>query len=204
MTAPRAIVFDLGGVVVDWQPERLIGSVAEDEATRARVRRDIFAHDDWLDLDRGTLAHADAVRRFAQRSGLDEACVDALLARVAASLVPKADTLALMAELRAAAHPLYFLSNMAQTSFTHLERSYDFWSHFAGGVVSYRVGMLKPEPAIFERLLQEYGLRAPDCVFVDDLQPNVDAAAALGFAGIRFTSARACANALRGILGAKL
>jgi putative hydrolase of the HAD superfamily len=204
MSGPRPIVFDLGGVVVDWQPERLIAAAAADDATRARVRSDIFAHADWLDLDRGTLEHGDAVRRFAARSGLAEPAVEALLARVAESLVPKADTLALLAELRATGHRLYFLSNMARTSFAHLERSYDFWQHFSGGVVSYRVRMLKPEAAIFEHLLREYGLRARDCVFVDDLQPNVDAAAALGFAGVRFTCAGDCARALSDILRATL
>lgn len=202
MSEARPIVFDLGGVVVDWQPERLIASAADDEETRARVRSGIFAHADWLDLDRGTLEHADAVRRFADRSGLPAAAVDALLTRVAESLVPKADTLALIEELRAAGHPLYFLSNMARTSFAHLERSYDFWRHFAGGVVSYRVRMLKPEPAIFEHLLREYGLRARECVFIDDLQANVDAAAALGFAGVRFTCAGDCAQALSDLLRA--
>jgi putative hydrolase of the HAD superfamily len=197
MNATRAVVFDLGCVVVDWQPEQLIATVAHDAATRARVRGGIFEHADWHALDRGTLSEAEAVQRFARRTGLDTAQVSALLERVAPSLAPKNDTLALIRALRAAGHALYYLSNMAHRSFDYLQRHYDYWSAFAGGVVSCRVGLLKPEPAMYRRLLDGYGLAAAETAFIDDLQPNVDAAAALGMIAIRFTGAADCARALR-------
>jgi putative hydrolase of the HAD superfamily len=200
MTPARAVVFDLGGVVVDWQPERLIATAAPDAATRERVRREIFEHPDWLELDRGTLGHDDAIRRFAARSGLDESRVAALLVRVPPSLIPRPDTLALLRALHAGGHALYYLSNMGEPSFGHLERSHDFWPLFAGGIVSCRVRLLKPEAAIFDRLLQQYGLAARATVFIDDLQRNVDAAAALGLTAIRFTSAAQCEQALRAFL----
>ena len=82
--------------------------------------------------------------------------VAALLDRVAPSLTPKEDTLDLIRELRAGGHPLYFLSNMASTSIAYLERTQDFWPLFDGGIVSCRVSLLKPEAAMFERLLTQY------------------------------------------------
>lgn len=194
---PRAIVFDLGRVVVEWRPDRLVEHLRPDETLRAHVRREIFEHDDWLALDRGTLEHADAVRRFAMRTGLAERTIGELMDLVAPSLTPKPDTLALMRTLHGAGHPLYYLSNMAQKSIEHLERSHDYWNLFRGGVASCRERLLKPEPAIFECLLARYGLRAQDTVFIDDMQANVDAAAALGITAIVFTDAASCERALR-------
>ena len=199
MSTPRPVVFDLGRVVVEWRPDRLIEYLRPDDALRARVRREIFDHDDWLALDRGTLEHADAVPRFAERTGLAARDIGALMDLVAPSLTPKPDTLALMRALHEAGHPLYYLSNMARMSIEHLERSHDYWSLFRGGVASCREGLLKPEPAIFECLLKRYGLRASETVFIDDMQANVDAAAAVGITGIRFTDAASCAGALKAL-----
>jgi putative hydrolase of the HAD superfamily len=102
-----------------------------------------------------------------------------------------------MRALHAAGHPLYYLSNMARTSIEHLESTHDYWSLFRGGVVSCRVRLLKPEPAIFECLLSRYGLRASETVFIDDMQANIDSAAALGITAIRFVDAASCELALR-------
>ena len=204
LRAPRPIVFDLGGVVVEWLPERLLARMVKDEQTRARLRQDILGHDDWLALDRGTLAADEAVRRFVARTGLDHALITELLDAVAPSLVPKEDTLALMRELRAGGHPLYYLSNMAHAWFDYIERHRDFWSLFDGGAVSCRVGLLKPEPAIFEYLLAQYGLRASEAIFIDDIPENVEAAKTLGISAVRFTGARECAQALRALPGVSM
>ena len=197
MSTPRPVVFDLGRVVVEWRPDTLIASLGANEPVRARLRREIFQHDDWLALDRGTLDHEDAVARFAHRTGVGEEQIGALLALVAPSLTPKADTLALMRALQASGHPLYYLSNMARTSIEYLERTHEYWALFSGGVVSCRELLLKPEPAIYRCLLDRYGLRAADTIFIDDNQANVDAAAALGITAIQFTDAASCERVLR-------
>jgi len=196
---PRPIVFDLGGVVVEWLPERLLERIVADAQMRSSVRKDILGHDDWLELDRGTLEADEAVRRFVERTGIDRELIRELLDAVAPSLVPKEDTLALMRALRGAGHPLYYLSNMAHAWFDYIERNLNFWPLFEGGIVSCRVGLLKPEPAIFEHLLAQYGLRASDTIFIDDIPENVAVAAALGIRAIRFTDARECEQALRAL-----
>jgi putative hydrolase of the HAD superfamily len=201
--APRPIVFDLGGVVVEWLPERLLERFIADVQMRASVRKEILGHDDWLALDRGTLEADEAVKRFVGRTGIDRALICELLDAVAPSLVPKEDTLGLIRALRAAGHPLYYLSNMAHAGFDWIERHRDFWALFDGGVVSCRVGMLKPEPAIFQHMLAKYGLPPNDAVFIDDVPENVAAATALGMSAIRFTDAPACARALRALSGVR-
>jgi hypothetical protein len=95
------IVFDLGGVVVTWEPEVIIAQVFADPAVQALVRTEIFGHADWLALDRGTLLRQDAIARAVQRTGLSEADVAALLRQVPPALVAIAETVDLLYRLKA-------------------------------------------------------------------------------------------------------
>jgi putative hydrolase of the HAD superfamily len=190
------VVFDLGGVVVAWNPEAIVASAVKDPALRPLARREIIDHPDWLAMDRGTLSLEEAVRRGTARSGLPEPLVRFLIESVAPSLVANPETVALMRRVRDAGHRLYCLSNMPVESMAHLEATYDFWNLFSGIVISARIGHCKPEPAIYEHLLETYDLVPHDTIFVDDMQPNLDAAASFGIRTIRFRSVAQCSQEL--------
>ena len=191
------IVFDLGGVVLTWQPDAIIASAFDDPAARATVRREILDHPDWHELDRGTLPRPEVIRRAAQRTGLPEAEVDAFLRRVPLALVPIPESVDLLHCVKAAGHPLYCLSNMHVASIEHLERSCSFWPVFEGIVISCRVRLCKPEPAIYRHLLDTHGLAGADTVFIDDVDANLAAAAAFGIRTVRFEHAAQCERELR-------
>ncbi|HJV12065.1 MAG TPA: hypothetical protein VJ690_11225, partial [Burkholderiales bacterium] len=80
------LVFDLGGVVVRWDPKAIIDGVFKDENTKARVRQAVFEHADWLELDRGTLGREQAIERAAKRSGIAAEDIKRLLHAVPPSL----------------------------------------------------------------------------------------------------------------------
>lgn len=191
------IVFDLGGVVVTWEPRRLIALLFDDPASREAVLDRVIGHPDWLELDRGTLAPRDAARRAASRTGLPETEIARLLDAVPASLVPIRGTVELMRRLKAAGHRLYCLSNMQFASIEHLEREHDFWDVFTGRVVSCRIGLCKPEPGVYAYLLDTHGIRATDTVFIDDVPANLAAAEEFGIRTVRFESAAQCERDLR-------
>jgi len=193
------VVFDLGGVVVRWQPDRLIASVFDAPEVRAAVRREIIDHPDWLALDRGVLAKDDAVVRAVQRTGLAADQVESLLDSVPASLVVMPDTVALMRRVRAHGHALYCLSNMQQASIAYLEREHDYWDVCIGAVISSRIQLIKPEPAVYAYLLQTFGLRGEETVFIDDTAVNLPPAQALGIKTIRFENAAQCERELRAL-----
>ena len=194
------IVFDLGGVVVDWQPDALIAASFADPEARARVRREVLDHPDWLALDRGTLSRPAAIRRAAQRTGIASDRVAAFFAAIPAALTPMPASVALLQRVHATGQPLYCLSNMHVASIEHLEANHDFFALFSGRIVSCRVATIKPEAAIYRHLLDDYALTATDSVFIDDVAVNLDAAAQFGMQTIRFTDAPQCAAALR-VLG---
>jgi putative hydrolase of the HAD superfamily len=190
------LVFDLGGVVVRWDPDAIVAGVFSDPGVRARVKADIFGHADWLELDRGTLGRDEAIARAAKRSGVAAGEIKRLLHAVPPSLVVFPETVELLRRLKRKGHPLYCLSNMHFASIEYLEKKETFWDVFNGAVISCRLQLCKPEPDIYKHLLQTYGLRADETLFIDDVQKNLDSAARLGIRTLRFENAAQCEREL--------
>jgi len=193
------LVFDLGGVVVRWNPDAIIAGVFSDSGIRARVKADVFSHPDWLELDRGTLEPEDAIASAARRLGVPLDDIRRLLLAVPPSLTVFADTVDLLYRLKRVGYPLYCLSNMHFASIEYLESRHTFWDVFDARVISCRLKLCKPERAIYEHLLQTYALDARETVFIDDVQKNLDAAAELGIRTLRFENAAQCERELRAL-----
>jgi putative hydrolase of the HAD superfamily len=181
----RNVIFDFGGVLVTWRPQEIIDSFYSDPTLRESLRAHAFQHDDWLEMDRGTLDEAAVVRRSAARMRRPVAELNAMFDHLRAALVPIAPTVALVEELRGRGYKLYGLSNMSETIFAYLKSRYSFFALFDGIVVSAAVKHLKPEPGIYEQLRAHHGLDFAESVFLDDMPQNVEAARRLGLRAIR-------------------
>lgn len=190
-----AIIFDLGRVVVSWDPVGIVRSVRGEHGAEQLAER-LFNHPDWLEVDRGTLSLHTMARQAEHRTGLSAAENLAILQAVPASLVPDPAMLSLIESLHGAGHTLYALSNMGHASIDWLEQHQPFWRFFSGKVVSARVRMMKPEPDIYRYLLVSFDLQAEQCLFIDDSPANVAAAQALGIGGLVFTDAYSCRQQL--------
>jgi HAD superfamily hydrolase (TIGR01509 family) len=197
----KNVIFDVGGVLLDWNPGRILEGYYADAAERAAMKQAIFLHADWLELDRGALSESALLERIATRARRPVPELANLFEVVRASLQPKTDTLALLASLAARQVPLYCLSNMPPGTFAYLRGRFEFWELFDGIVISGEINMVKPQPEIFEYLLNRHGLSAADTVFIDDHPPNVEAAQALGLHTVLFQDARQCEAALREFVG---
>ncbi|MCW0504544.1 HAD family hydrolase [Aeromonas piscicola] len=189
-----AIIFDLGRVVVSWDPVAIVRSVRGPDDAEALAER-LFNHPDWLEVDRGTLSLHTMARQAQGRTGLPAAQNLAILQAVPASLLPDPAMLTLIETLHGAGHTLYALSNMGHASIDWLEQ-HAFWRFFSGKVVSARVRMMKPEPDIYRYLLVSFDLKAEECLFIDDSPANVAAAQALGIGGLVFTDVPSCRQQL--------
>ena len=193
------IVFDLGGVVVRYDRTALLADLYVDPAIHAAVSAGIEEHLNWTEMDRGTLPEPEAIARAAQRSGVSPSEFARFMERMAVAWTPIPETVDLLYRLRAKGHPLFCLSNMHPASTAFLERALTFWDVFAGRVISCRVGLCKPEPAIYAHLLERYELAGPETVFIDDLEVNLAAAREFGIRTIRFENPTQCARALRAL-----
>jgi putative hydrolase of the HAD superfamily len=194
------VIFDLGGVVLKWSPDDILEEFYADEAARAQTKREVFQHNDWLDLDRGTLLEPDAIVRFHQRTGRPREEMSALMQAVKDSLQPVPGTVDLLEELAARGIPLYCLSNMPATTADYLRQRHSFWKVFGGVVISGEIQLLKPEREIFDHIAQRFALTPENTVFIDDHGPNIDSAKRLGFKTIHFQTPGQCRTELFALL----
>jgi epoxide hydrolase-like predicted phosphatase len=190
-----ALIFDFGAVLFRWRPAALLSRVLPElcssaEATQALVDNFFQGYGgDWGRFDRGDIEVEELCRSIATRLAISTEQVRAVIDAVPGELEPIADTVALLRRVQAGGHRLFYLSNMPAQFADHLERSHDFMSCFDAGVFSARVGLVKPEPAIFELALHRFGLAAGEAIFLDDHPANVAAARAIGLRAVQFADA---------------
>jgi len=196
--SPTAVVFDLGGVLIDWNPRYLYrtlfgGDTAAMEHFLTHVCSPAWNHEQ--DAGR-SFADGRAVlaREFPEALPFIEAWRERFDETLGG---PIAGTVEILAALRERGVPLYALSNWWAETFPIARARFDFLAWFDGIVISGEVGIAKPDPRIFAHLLETCGLRADATVFIDDLPINVAAAAAAGLQTILFTDPAALRAALR-------
>jgi putative hydrolase of the HAD superfamily len=198
--AVKNVVFDAGGVLLEWNPPRIIADLYPDPQVQAQIRQYIFEHPDWHEFDRGTLTAETAPPHFSRLSGRSAQEVRDLLRITAESLTPIDGTIRLLEDLAAAHVNLYLLSNMPVSTYEILTKRHAFFDHFEHLVISGAILMLKPEPAIYKHLIETTGIVPAESVFIDDLQRNVIAARESGLHAIQFTTPEACRAELRAYL----
>jgi putative hydrolase of the HAD superfamily len=186
------VIFDLGGVVVTWDPLEFIYNTVENKQKQQILRTEMVNHPDWIDLDRGILTMKDAVTRGAKRTALSEAEIQQFLEAVPPFLNPIPESIQLVKELKKNGNKLYVLSNLHIASINYLEREHSFLDLFDGKVISCRINKVKPEPGIYQHLLDIYNLDIGETVFIDDVEINTDAAADLGMMTIKFENPDQC------------
>jgi 2-haloacid dehalogenase len=180
------VIFDFGGVVVQWDPRRIYRRFldTEDEITRFFDEVGFAA---WnLEQDRGR-PWADAVSELSARFPHHQALIRAYDEHWEDSIAgPIEGTVQILQRLHASGYTLVGLTNWSADKFALTRSRYDLFSLFDEIIVSGEVGLVKPDTEIFDLMLRRIGRPAEECLFIDDSATNVEAAAAMGFATIRF------------------
>ncbi len=203
--AVTAVLFDLGGVVLSWDPRRAYAPVLPEDAIGPFLERiDFFA---WNHGNDGGGAFADAEAALIERFPADREAIlgyRANFAETLTGLVP--GTGAVIAELGRAGVRLVALTNWSAETFPHARERFGLLQRFEDIVVSGAEGLVKPDPALYRLALERNGLTAETTAFVDDLPVNVEAAGAVGLTGLRFTDAEQLrADLVRlGVLGPRV
>lgn len=190
------VVFDLGGVVFNWKPDKLIADTFENKNIHQIVLSGLFRHHDWIELDRGTLAEEEAVKRGSVRTGLPESEINRLMQAVPPFLTPIDESVQLIRDLKDNKNKLFVLSNMHLASINHLEKTYSFLDLFDGRVISCRIHKVKPEADMYHYLINTYQLDPNITLFIDDTDINLDVAEKLGIRTIKFENPAQCRREL--------
>ena len=180
------VVFDIGNVLLRWNPRNLYRKAFDDEERMERflataLSMEFVSHTDIVeDFGAAVAARAKAFPEFADELRLfRERWIETIGG-------PIEENVALLRRLRAAGQPVYALSNFAHETFALVERQYDFLSEFDGRVISGHVGVVKPDPRIYKILFERAGRPPSELLFIDDSAANVRASEALGMPAIHF------------------
>lgn len=196
----KTIIFDLGGVLVDWNPRYFYRSVFNDDAKMEDFLK-VCCNTPWiLKMDEGMTAKENIA--LAQKQHSQYAKEIALYDEGWYSMFGPfyEDTIEILKELKANGHKLYALTNWSAEKFSWARKNFPFIPLFEGIVVSGEEKVIKPSPRIYQILLDRYNLKAEDCVFIDDNPNNAEAAENLGMTGIHFVGAKALRESLNKIL----
>ena len=184
-----AVVFDLGGVLIDWDPRYLYRDLIEDEAEMEHFLATVTTPEWNRAQDAGrpwAEAVEELVRRHPERRDLIEAYWLRWHETLGDAIQP---TVAVLDELRGTGLRLFALTNWSGETFPVARPRFPFLEWFEGIVVSGDERLIKPDPEIFHLLVERYGVDPETTVFIDDAADNVAAARALGFRAIRFVDA---------------
>lgn len=193
----RNIVFDLGAVLLEWNPDAIIRQFTSHSHKQNKVRKEIFQHPDWLEMDRGQLSEDDAIGRAVARTGFSKNEIIDLFYIVKDSLTIIPDSLRVLEQASNKGLSLYCLSNMSPENYSYLKQKYDFFNYFHGIVISGLENTMKPEKEIYEILLQRFALNPNETLFIDDREENTRVAAGLGISTITFSPSPKCYSELR-------
>jgi 2-haloacid dehalogenase len=190
MSSPEVttVVFDLGGVLIDWDPRYLYRRLLDsDEEIDAFLDEVGFA--DWNhEVDAGRHSWAEAVEALSTRHPHHRGLIEAYPQRFTETIPgPIHGTVEVLVELHATGTSLLALTNWSAELFTVARERFEFLQLFDGIVVSGEERVAKPDPRIFRLLVDRYGLEPARTLFVDDRQDNVVAAEAVGLRGALFT-----------------
>ena len=182
----RNIVFDIGNVLTDFRWREFLQDKGFNDEMVERIARASVMTPLWQEVDRGVWDEEKLIKEF---SRLDPEIEDELRRAYGnvKGMVTKRDyAIPWLQKLKKRGYKVYYLSNFSYKAYTDCQEALDFLPHMDGGILSYREKIVKPEEEIYLRLLSRYGLKAEECVFLDDTRENVEAAERLGFKGIRF------------------
>jgi putative hydrolase of the HAD superfamily len=199
----KAVVFDVGGVIVQWQPLQLMREhlpMVSPEEAHAQVFQSWAPGADWLAFDRGTVEPDELAERIARRTGYSRAAIESLVGAIGAHLKPMPDSVALIARVRAVGHALGLLSNMPRPYADHLEAVHECFGWFDHRAWSGRLGLVKPDRAFFDHVIEQLAVEPSQAVFIDDSIGHVEAARRYGWSAVHFQNAAQAEQDLR-VLG---
>ncbi|SEC14884.1 2-haloacid dehalogenase [Rhizobiales bacterium GAS191] len=193
MRAIDTVVFDIGNVLLDWNPRYLYRKIFADEDRMEWFLANICTPAWNLEQDRGR-SFADAVGLLTERNpewaqeirAFDERWEETIAGEIQGSLQ-------LLARLKRAGVPIYAITNFSYEKYLQAAKRFAFFADFDGVVVSGRERLLKPDAAIYRLFLERYGVEASRSLFVDDSLTNVEGARRVGMNAVQFRDAEGLA-----------
>lgn len=182
----RNIVFDIGNVLAGFVWKEFYESFGFSKEVFERLADATVRSSLWNEMDRGRMTDEQLLEGFIQ----NDPSIEKELRQVFENITPMIRrydyAIPWLKELKKRGYHVYYISNFAHKAHVECAGALDFLAEMEGGILSYQVELIKPDPEIYRLLCSRYGLKAGECVFIDDTQHNVLAAQKEGMKGILF------------------
>lgn len=180
----RNIIFDIGNVLVDFCWRQHIEGCGYNGRTADRLGAAMMQSSAWHELDRGVWTEKEVLDAFIRNEPELEEEIHRVFENLGTIVREYPGTASWLTSLKEAGYGLFYLSNFPAKVEREAGEQLSFLKYMDGGILSYRVREVKPEPAIYRLLLEQYGLKPEECVFLDDSPENIRTAETLGIKGI--------------------
>lgn len=184
----KNIVFDIGDVCVDFLPREFFRSFGFPEDIVRRIEKATVEGPAWELGDVGILSEQELLERYIQEDPDIEEELRQVCVSFSGIIRQREETIPWIESLREKGYGVYYLSNFPVKVEKDCGDQLQFLSHMDGGILSYKEHVIKPDRAIYELLLSRYGLKAEECLFIDDRKVNCEAAAGAGYFAIQYTN----------------
>ncbi len=184
----KTVIFDMGNVLIDFRWRELFAEMGLTGEKFEKMAKATVMDPVWNEFDRGFWSDEQMLEAFIKNAPELEEEIRRFMYDDFPGLLKKFDyTDEWMDSLKEKGYRIYILSNFSQKAMNDCAPELDYIKKADGAVISYTVGMIKPDPAIFKHLLEKFDIDPSEAVFIDDVRENIEAAAKLGLATILFT-----------------
>ena len=192
----KNVVLDIGNVLTDFDWKGHYEKCGMDPETLERVANATVRTADWNEIDRGVMTDEEVLNLFIENDPEMEVWIRKMFADISTMLYQKEYAKGWIIDLQRRGYKVYCLSNMSDKAVRECYDALNFLEIVNGFILSCNVKLIKPDDAIYKKLFETYDLKPEECVFIDDLQRNIDAAEALGMKGILFTDLKTAVTKL--------
>ena len=196
----RNIVFDIGNVLVDYCWQDHIAHYGFTGEKADRIARAMMLGPDWKELDRGVLSGEEFRQLLIGKAPELEQEILLLMSDLSTLVRRREGSIPWIQDLKARGYGTWYLSNYGEQVRRDTADSLDFMKEMDGGIMSCEVHQIKPDAEIFHTLLDRYGLKAEESIFLDDTKINVDAALGVGMQGLLVESQEQAIRDLNALL----
>lgn len=182
----HSIIFDIGQVLVDFNWKSYIEGLGFSKEVTQRLKEATVLSPLWNEQDRGDYDIKDLIELHTSKDREIKEEIEVFFDKIEEIVEERPYAPKLLKELQKAGYQVLLLSNYGKYAFQIARKKFNFLSYIDGGVISYEVGVIKPDKAIYQCLIDKYHLNPEECIFIDDKPENIEAAEEIGFHGIVF------------------
>lgn len=196
------VIFDIGKVLADFSWDGYLEELGFDEKTRRVLISAVFRHQDWAEIDRGLLSNQEIIQRFIRNAGGYREEILKLAENLGHTVKLFDYTMDWLRSLKARGLRLYLLSNYGDLVYRTSRQELPFLSLVDGALFSWKCQLMKPAPAIYQKLLDTFQIDPSRAVFLDDRPENLDGASLFGIRTILFQEYHQASGELEAMLEA--